>query len=149
MSEVPRTDGRGVTVSGLWCVAGTDGAVLALVEPCAQDQDEATSLQAHLAQLPTLRDVLQRARQDDPHWEAQARTAKRNLRARLLRMVRAGKLSRVAMERMLRGWTQGELGARVGMPQANISRLEASGELTTRMAKRLAAVLQVDFRTLL
>lgn len=56
---------------------------------------------------------------------------------------------RIARARRARGWTQAELGRRLGLPQSQISRLERHPDRTTiRTLKRVAKALDVDARTL-
>lgn len=149
MTSLAWTDRTKEAVIGSLLSTATTGRVVVLNEDLIGQWDETSSLDSHLASLPTLQDVLSRARQSDPSWEQNARNAKRVLRARLARHTRTGQLSRLAAERISRGWTQAELGARVGMEQANISRLESSGKLSVRTARRLAETLKVDYRDLL
>lgn len=110
---------------------------------------EPSSLDSHLDSLPTLQEVLAQARQSDGEWEHSAKNARRALRERLRRLEGDGELSRLTAERIFRGWTQAELGEKVGMAQANISRLESANTLTVEMAKRLASALGIDYKDLL
>lgn len=58
--------------------------------------------------------------------------------------------SRIAQARTKRGWTQRELGRRLGMPQSQVSRLEKNPDSSTlRQIKRVAEVLGVDAADLL
>ena len=142
MTSLAWTDRTKEAVIGSLLSTATTGGVVVLYDDLIGQWDEISSLGSHLASLPTLQDILSRARQSDPSWEQNARNAKRVLRARLVRHTRTGQLSRLAAERISRGWTQAELGARVGMEQANISRLESSGKLSVKTARRLAETLK-------
>lgn len=58
--------------------------------------------------------------------------------------------SRIAQARVKRGWTQRELGRRLGMPQSQVSRLEKNPDSSTlRQIKRVAEVLGMDAAELL
>jgi DNA-binding XRE family transcriptional regulator len=114
-------------------------------------QVDVDPFQAHLASLPTLDDLIEEFRAEDPAFEQHYAAAHEEMYEEHLAAVRAGKLSRITAERLRLGVTQAELAERAGMLQPNISRLEKPGapiSLTT--AKKLARALGLrDYRVLL
>jgi len=154
MSSVPAaaTSGAVMLVSSAprQAPTATSEAHLQIVSLAASAPAE-TALQRRLASLPTLDDLEAELRRDDPDLDGRLGRA-RALRGDELRQAAArGAASRLAAERMIRGWTQAELAARAGMEQANISRLERPGALMRiETARRLAAALGLDdYRELL
>lgn len=106
---------------------------------------------AHVAELPTMADLVARMRSADPSFDEHLRVAEGVRHGELLAGVAAGRLSRITAERLRLGMTQEELAGRVGMAQPNISRLEKPGApLSVATARRLAAALEIsDYRDLL
>ena len=56
-----------------------------------------------------------------------------------------GGASPVAVWRKHRGWTQGELASRAGMPPAELRRIEETRRLRDDQAERLATALGISF----
>ena len=98
-----------------------------------------------MASLPTLDDLIDECRAEDPAFDEHYAAAEMELYQEHLAAVRAGTLTRITAERIRLGITQAELAERAGMRQPNISRLEKPGapiSLTT--AKKLARALELD-----
>ena len=106
---------------------------------------EADPFEAHVASLPTLSDLIEDARREDPEFDAHYAAADEELYRESLAAVEAGELSRITAERIRLGLTQAELAERAGMLQPNISRLEKSDDsMTVPTAKKLARALGLD-----
>ena len=81
----------------------------------------------------------------DPAFDEHYAAAEEELYQESLEAVRAGKLSRIAAERIRIGITQAELANRANMLQPNISRLEKSGaSMNVATAKKIAEALGLD-----
>jgi len=68
------------------------------------------------------------------------RLTRRTLAAILRAMI--GK--RIRLARIERGWTQAELGEKLGVVQSRISDIERNGLVDLRLAQRIASVLDID-----
>lgn len=136
------TDAR---IDGLGMTTGSPADVLRIVSA------EAGAFEAHVASLPTLEDLIEDARRDDPDFDEHFATADEELYRESLRAVDAGQLSRIAAERLRLGITQADLAERAEMQQPNISRLERPrAAMTVSTARRLARALGMDdYRDLL
>ena len=51
---------------------------------------------------------------------------------------------RIKLARIQRGWTQAELGEKLGVVQSRISDIERNGLVDLRLAQRIASVLDID-----
>jgi len=51
---------------------------------------------------------------------------------------------RIRLARIERGWTQAELGEKLGVVQSRISDIERNGLVDLRLAQRIASVLDID-----
>ena len=51
---------------------------------------------------------------------------------------------RIKLARIERGWTQAELGQKLGVVQSRISDIERNGLVDLRLAQRIASVLDID-----
>ena len=51
---------------------------------------------------------------------------------------------RIRLARIERGWTQAELGQKLGVVQSRISDIERNGLVDLRLAQRIASVLDID-----
>ena len=106
---------------------------------------EADPFEAHAASLPTLDDLIEGYREEDPSFDEHYAAADEVLYQETLEVVSAGKLSRITAERIRLGITQTELAERAGMRQPNISRLEKPGtKMSVDSAKKLAQALELD-----
>ncbi|HNX48700.1 MAG TPA: helix-turn-helix transcriptional regulator [Thermoanaerobaculaceae bacterium] len=105
----------------------------------------------HIAGLTTLDGLLDKLRAVHPNFDAALATAEEESYAHSLAMVRDGVLTRLHAERLRARLTQGELAAKAGLRQPNISRYEKVGvAMSIRTAKRLAAALELaDYKVLL
>ena len=132
-------------IDGLFFSTGSPKQVLHVV------QVEVDPFEAHVASLPTLSDLMEDARREDPEFDAHYTAADEELFRESLAAVDAGKLSRLTAERIRLGLTQAELAERAGMLQPNISRLEKPGApIAVSTAKKLARVLGLeDYKVLL
>jgi len=59
-------------------------------------------------------------------------------------MLRAMIGKRIKLARIERGWTQAELGEKLGVVQSRISDIERNGLVDLRLAQRIASVLDID-----
>lgn len=59
-------------------------------------------------------------------------------------MLRAMIGKRIRLARIERGWTQAELGEKLGVVQSRISDIERNGLVDLRLAQRIASVLDID-----
>ena len=108
-------------------------------------QVEADPFEAHVASLPTLSDLIEDARREDPEFDAHYAAAGEELYRESLAAVETGELSRITAERIRLGLTQAELAECAGMRQPNISRLEKPGApIAVSTAKKLARVFGLD-----
>ena len=106
---------------------------------------EADRFEAHVATLPTLSDLMEGFRSQDPDFDAHYSAADDELYQESLAAVGAGELSRLTAERIRARLTQAELAERAGMQQPNISRLEKPGAtIGLSTARRLAGALGLD-----
>jgi ribosome-binding protein aMBF1 (putative translation factor) len=126
-------------VAGLEPTTGSPRGLFRLI------QVDVDRFQAHVASLPTLDDLIQESRAQDPAFDAHYAAAEEQLYADALAEVSAGTLSRVTAERLRLGLTQAELADRAGMLQPNVSRLERSGApISVVTARKLARALGLD-----
>ena len=108
-------------------------------------QVDVDPFEAHVASLPSLDDLIDDFRAEDPAFDEHYAAAGQELYSESLAAVEAGKLSRITAERLRLGITQAELAERAGMLQPNISRLEKPGtSISVPTAKKLAAALGLD-----
>jgi DNA-binding XRE family transcriptional regulator len=106
---------------------------------------EMDPFEAHVASLPTLDQLIEGCRAQDPAFDEHYTAADQKLYEEALAAARAGTLSRITAERLRLGITQAELAHRTGMLQPNISRLEKPGASTrVATAKKLARALGLD-----
>jgi plasmid maintenance system antidote protein VapI len=75
--------------------------------------------------------------------------ARRLIEGRLDRQFRSGEITRLAYFRTRAKMTQTRLADLTGVPQPNISKLERTGQVSLRMAKKLAPALGVSVSELL
>ena len=126
-------------IDGLYFTTGSPKDVFHFV------QVEVDPFEAHVASLPTLGDLMEDFRREDPEFDAHYAAANKELYTESLAAVGAGQLSRITAERLRLGITQAELAERAGMLQPNISRLEKPGApMTMPTAKKLARALGLD-----
>ena len=106
---------------------------------------EVDPFEAYVASLPTLSDLIEDARREDPEFDAHYAAAGEELYRESLAAVETGELSRITAERIRLGLTQAELAECAGMRQPNISRLEKPGApIAVSTAKKLARVFGLD-----
>lgn len=112
---------------------------------------EADSFESHVESLPSLDDLMEQFRAEDPDFDKHYAAADEELYKQSLAAVEAGELSRITAERLRLKITQAELAERAGMRQPNISRLEKPGAgMTVSTAKKLARALELeDYKALL
>lgn len=126
-------------IDGLFFSTGSPKQVIHVI------QVEADPFEAHVASLPTLSDLIEDARREDPEFDTHYAAADDELYQESLAAVEAGELSRITAERIRLGLTQAELAERAGMVQPNISRLEKPGApIAVSTAKKLARVFGLD-----
>jgi DNA-binding XRE family transcriptional regulator len=116
-----------------------------------RDQDEVRAeFEERISSLSTLGDFKKRLRAKDPDFDAHYNKARRERYRELLREAKAGSLSRAYVERIHHRMSQSELAKRLNTQQPNISRMERTGHtIRVQMAKRLAAVFEIDYREFL
>jgi DNA-binding XRE family transcriptional regulator len=124
----------------------TTGCSPALITSVSSDEFD-----KHLESLPTLDNLADRFRGDDPEFDQCLAEAKSERYLELLGEVEAGRITRLTAERVQAGLTQAELAARAGLQQPNISRLEKPGAGMSRdTAMKLARALGIEsYRVLL
>ena len=126
-------------IGGLHFTTGSPINVLHFV------QVEFGPFESHVASLPTLGDLMEDYRREDPEFDKHYEAADEELYKESLAAVGAHQLSRITVERLRQGISQAELAERAGMLQPNISRLEKPGAtMTVSTAKKLASALELD-----
>ena len=129
----------------------TDGWIIGL-EPLSTTETRLVEIgvdneliDEHLESLPSLEELSERFRKEDPAFDRRMASARRARYEELLDEVAAGLLRRLTAERLRAGLTQSELAERAGMAQPNISRLEKPGApMTVTTARKLGEALGLD-----